>query len=80
MVTNAALAAHTLQREIGDGSAGGVRAVYGVYVLAERTVWAPRCGSNQVIGLAAPPADAEAFVEFSGAVLRSQRITALLGP
>ena len=80
VVTNAALTAHTLQREIGDGSADGVRAVYGVYVLAERTVWAPRCGSNQVIGLAAPPADAEAFVEFSGAVLRSQRITALLGP
>lgn len=80
VVTNAALAAHTLQREIGDGSADGVRAVYGVYVLSERTVWAPRCGSDRVVGLAAPPADAGAFVEFSRAVLRSQRITALLGP
>jgi hypothetical protein len=33
-----------------------------------------------VIGLAAPPADAEAFIEFSNAVLCSQRIAALLAP
>lgn len=78
VVTNAALAAHTLQREISDGSAGGVRVAYGVYVLADRTVWAPRCGSDEVIGLGAPPSDAEAFVEFGTAVLRSQRIAALL--
>ena len=80
VVTNAALAAHTLQREIGDGSAGGVRAAYGVYVLADRTVWAPRCGSDEVVGLATPPADAEAFVEFGNAVFRSERIAALLAP
>jgi carbonic anhydrase len=78
VITNAALAAHTLQREIGDGTTDGVRVAYGVYVLADRTVWAPRCGSDEVIGLAAPPANAEAFVEFSHAVLRSQRIAALL--
>ena len=77
VVTNAALAAHTLQREIG-GATDGVRVAYGVYVLADRTVWAPHCGSDEVIGLAAPPADAEAFIEFSNAVLRSQRIAALL--
>ena len=78
LVTNAALAAHTLQREIGSGEIDGVRVVYGVYLLKERTVWAPRCGSDEVDGLAAPPADAEAFNEFSNAVLQSQRITALL--
>jgi len=78
VVTNAALAAHTLQREIGDGNIEGMRVVYGVYLLKERTVWAPRCGSDEVDGLAAPPADAEAFIEFSNAVLQSQRITALL--
>jgi carbonic anhydrase len=81
VVTNAALAAHTLQREIGEeGAEDGVRTAYGVYLLTERTVWAPRCGSDEVIGLAAPPADAQGFVEFSDAVLRSQRIAALLAP
>ena len=79
VVTNTALAAHTLQREIG-GATDGVRVAYGVYVLADRAVWAPRCGSDGVIGLAAPPADVEAFIEFSNAVLRSQRISALLAP
>jgi len=79
VVTNAALAAHTLQREIGGHAADGVRAVYGVYVLADRTVWAPRCGSDDVIGLASPPVDARGFVEFGDALIRSQRIAALLG-
>ena len=78
VVTNAALAAHTLQREIGGEAKDGVRTAYGIYVIADRTVWAPRCGSDEVIGLAAPPADAEAFIEFGNAVLRSQRIAALL--
>jgi carbonic anhydrase len=78
VVTNAALGAHTVQRVIGGGATDGVRVAYGVYVLADRTVWAPRCGGDDVIGLAAPPADAEAFVEFGNAVLRSQRISVLL--
>jgi len=55
-----------------------VRVAYGVYLLADRTVWAPRCGSEEVIGLATPPVDAQGFVEFSNAVFRSQRIAALL--
>jgi len=78
VVTNAALAAHTLQRQIGSGEIDGVGVVYGVYLLKERTVWAPRCGSNEVAGLAAPPTDTEAFIEFSNAVIQSQRIAALL--
>jgi len=78
VVTNAALAAHTLQREIGSGEIDGVHVVYGVYLLKERTVWGPRCGSDEVIGLAEPPADAAAFIEFSNAVLQSQRIAELL--
>jgi carbonic anhydrase len=77
VVTNAALAAHTLQQEIGD-TAGGVRAVYGVYVLADRGVWAPRAGSDEVTGVAAPPADTAGFIAFSDAVIRSKRFTALL--
>jgi carbonic anhydrase len=78
VVTNAALAAHTLQQEIGGVEIDGVHVVYGVYLLKERMIWAPRCGSDEVYGLAAPPADAEAFIEFSNAVFRSQRIAALL--
>jgi carbonic anhydrase len=78
VITNAAVAAHTLQREIG-GAKGGVRTAYGVYVLADRTVWAPRCGSDDVTGLASPPANARGFVEFGDNVIRSQRIAALLG-
>ena len=78
VLVNAALAAHTLQREIGAGSSRSVRAVYGVYVLDERAVWAPRFDSDEVDGLASPPDDAQGFVALSDAVLRSARIKALL--
>jgi carbonic anhydrase len=78
VVTNAALAAHTLRREIGSDGAGGVDAVFGVYLLSERSVWAPRRGSDEVNGLAAPPADEEDFVEFGNAVMRSHRIQAMI--
>jgi hypothetical protein len=55
-----------------------VRVAYGVYLLADRTVWAPRCGSEEVVGLAKPAMNAQGFVAFSNAVFRSQRIAALL--
>ena len=45
VVTNAALTAHTLQRQIIGSATAGVRVAYGVYVLADRMIWAPRCGS-----------------------------------
>jgi len=77
VVTNAAFAAHTLQQEI--GRAGAVRTAYGVYVLDERGVWAPRAGSDEVSGLAEPPADAAGFIAFGDAVLRSARIRSMLG-
>jgi carbonic anhydrase len=79
VVSNAALCAHALQREIEQRDAHGVRSAYGVYLLAQRTVWAPRRGTNDVIGLASPPEDAQGFVEFGDAVLRSRRIASLLG-
>jgi len=79
VITNAALGAHTLQRQVGVTAENAVRAVYGVYGIDDRLIWAPRCGSDKVIGLASPPVDAEAFVEFSKAVLRSERIAAMLG-
>jgi carbonic anhydrase len=57
-----------------------VSTAYGVYLLAERTVWAPRRGANDVLGLASPPDNPQGFVEFGDAVLRSQRIVNLIGP
>jgi carbonic anhydrase len=78
VVTNAALAAHTLQREMMSEAACGVEATYGVYLLSERSVWAPRCGSVEESGLARPPSNPSEFVDFSAAVLRSARIRAVL--
>lgn len=78
VVTNAALAAHTLQQELRRTGAIDVGVAYGVYVLAERLVWGPRVGSADVDGLAAPPVNAEGFVEFSHAVMRAERIARLM--
>jgi carbonic anhydrase len=78
VVTNAAFAALTLQREIGSEAADGVRVTYGVYDLSTRTIWAPRSGSHEVIGLAAAPVEGKDLAEFGRAVVRSQRIAALL--
>jgi len=78
VVSNAALAAHTLQREMTNEAASVVEAAYGVYLLNKRSVWAPRCGSSEESGLARPPTDAQGFVDFSDAVLGSARIRAIL--
>ncbi len=79
VVTNAALGAHTLLRETVSETARSVEVAYGVYLLDQRFVWAPRAGSDEVIGLATPPEDGPAFAEFSAAVMRSDRIRAILG-
>jgi len=75
VVSNAALAAYTLQQEIGAADDHDMRAAYGVYLLEGRQVWAPRAGSDECAGLAYPPADC---ADFAGAVLRSERIARLL--
>ena len=77
VVSNAALAAYTVQQEMGTDQQG-LRAAYGVYLLEARQVWAPREGSGECTGLAYPPAD---FSGFGDAVLGSERIVRLLdGP
>jgi carbonic anhydrase len=78
IVSNAALAARTLQWEIGNADLHGLRAAYGVYLLSERRVWAPRHGSAECGGLAYPPQDAADFDEFADAVVRSDRFASLL--
>lgn len=77
VVSNAALAAHTVQQEL-SRDARGMRAAYGVYLLGTHDVWAPRAGSVEVTGLADPPRDLDAFHGFGDAVMRSGRIAALL--
>ena len=79
IVVNAALGAHTLQREIGDDPQG-LRTAYGVYCLEMREVWAPRRGSASCAGLADPPRDVGEFTELGEAIVRSERIVSLLRP
>ena len=74
---NAALAAYTLQQEIGRRGSSQLRAVYGVYVLENRRLWAPRAGGGEWSGLADPPADFAAFGALRDAFLQSERIGAL---
>ncbi len=78
IITNAALAAYTVQQEMGSSSQGGLRAVYGVYLIGTRQVWAPHRGTAVWTRLADPPSDLAAFVEFGNAVIHSDRITAFL--
>jgi carbonic anhydrase len=77
IVTNAALTAYTVQQELGTSEASDLRAVYGVYLIATRQIWAPR-GGAEWIGLADPPRDLAAFVDFGNTVTQSDRIGALL--
>ena len=57
IVTNAALAAYAIHQEFGMNDPASMRAVYGVYLLETREVWAPRLGEIKGMGLAAPPQD-----------------------
>jgi len=77
VVSNAALAAHTLQQELTSADRE-VRAAYGVYVIDERRIWAPRAGSADVDTLAYPPFTPAEFDAFAEAVVRSERIGGML--
>ena len=79
IVANAALGAYTLQYEIGRSDPQGIRAAYGVYLITEHRVWAPRLGSAEVAGLAHPPDNIGESGEFFDVVVRSERIAAMLG-
>jgi carbonic anhydrase len=78
IVTNAALAAHTIQQELGTSDPTGLRAVYGIYLLETREVWTPPLGKIRGMGLAAPPRDPAEFTEFADAVVQSNRIASLI--
>ena len=78
IVSNTALAAYTLQQELGAAGSGEIRAAYGVYLLEDRRIWSPRADSSECTGLAYPPGDFAAFGDFGDSVLRTERIARLL--
>ena len=78
IVTNAALAAYTVQQELGRAASEAIRAVYGVYLLETREVWAPHRGTSAWTGLADPPSDLASFGEFADSIARSERIASIL--
>jgi len=78
IVTNAALDAYSIQQEFGNNDPAGLQAVYGVYLLETRQVWAPRGGELKEIGLATAPRDPTGFVALGNAILQSGRIASLL--
>jgi len=78
VVTNAALAAYTVQQEMGSSAPNGLRAVYGVYLLETRQVWAPLCSAATPTGLADPPSDLADFIKFGNDVVQSAQAAAVL--
>ncbi|MBR0728226.1 hypothetical protein JQ582_02830 [Bradyrhizobium japonicum] len=78
IVTNAALAAYSIQQEFGSSAPGELQTVYGVYLLETREVWAPRPGAVDAIGLAAAPHDLSGFIELGEAIVQSRRIASYL--
>jgi carbonic anhydrase len=74
ILTNAALSAYSIQQEFETSALTGIRAVYGVYLLETREVWAPRLNDVNGIGLAAAPQDRAGFVDLGNAVVQSERI------
>jgi carbonic anhydrase len=77
IVTNAALTAYTVQQELHALDLRDLRALYGVYLLRSRKVWAPRASRTQG-GLAEPPKDLAAFIELADLIVHSDRIASLL--
>jgi carbonic anhydrase len=77
VISNAPLAAHTLQQEL-TSAERKVRTAYGVYVIDERRIWAPRAGDATVDTLAHPPVTAADFDALAEAVVRSPRIAGYL--
>lgn len=67
-----------MDKELKSRELTDIKAVYGVYVVESREVWAPHCGTALWTGLADPPIDDESFAELGNAVLHSNRVSAIL--
>ena len=80
VVTNAALAAYSIQQQMGASDQAKLRVAYGVYLLETREVWTPLLGKTKRVGLAAPPNDPMGFNELRNAIVQSERIVSLINP
>lgn len=78
IVTNAALAAYSIQNEFVANDLTELKAVYGVYLLETREVWAPRPGDIKGTGLAEAPRDVAGFADLGDALVQSERIARYL--
>jgi carbonic anhydrase len=78
IVTNAALAAYSIQEELRNSEITDIQAAYGVYLIETREIWSPRIGENDGSGLAAAPEDLAGFVELGEAIVRSRRVASLI--
>jgi carbonic anhydrase len=78
IVTNAALAAYTMQQELHGTVPQDLRVVYGVYLLQSHDVWTPAGNARGTTGLVAPPKDLTSFAELGEAIVRSERIMSLM--
>jgi carbonic anhydrase len=78
IVTNAALAAYSIQQEFGSSAPTELQTVYGVYLLETRETWAPRLDNIEGVGLAAAPRDLAGFVDLGDAIVQSRRIASYI--
>lgn len=78
IVTNAALAAYSMQQELETSQQAEMQAVYGVYLLETREVWAPCLNNLKGIGLVAAPRDLAGFADLGNAVVQSERIVSYI--
>jgi len=75
IITNAALAAYSIQQEFVTSHPAQLQAVYGVYLLETRQIWSPKG-----FGLATAPRDPAGFIQLGDLILHSDRIALLLQP
>jgi carbonic anhydrase len=78
IITNAALAAYTVQQELLGLDQHDLRAVYGIYLLGRREIWTPSGNASQAVGLAEPPRDPAGFLALGDAIVGCDRIVSLL--
>ena len=78
IVTNAALAAYSIQQEFGVSAPTELQTVYGIYLLETREVWVPRLGHLEGDRLAAAPRDLSGFVDLGQAIIQSRRIASYI--
>jgi len=78
IAANAALAAHTVQREMAGDNSNQIRTVYGVYLLESRRIWSPQKGTADWTGFADAPADLADFEVLGDLIARSSRMATIL--